>query len=402
MIMKKKRVLLLGAAQHQMFSLKSIQAMGCEVVAIDRNPDSPGFQIADFNENVDIVDIDDVLKVAVKYNIDAILPLTDYGVQIAAAVSEQLGLIGLSPAVARNVTSKAQMRRIWEEKGVPSAKYRVVDDISAAFRAIEELNTWPLILKPSDSRGGGSRGVSRVDSIEDVEAAFKLAQSYYEDKSVIIEEFLDGIEHSMEILVYNKKIQILAVSDKEKLPFPYRVDKSVIYPTILTGKSLNSLKKAAMMAVQALDINNSAVHVELCTTKTGPRLFELGARFGGGHTPNPILLYLTGFDVVQEVTKILLGEIPSAFPMKLSVKGCVYRFLTPPVGILKSVSGLEKLKGLEGILDFGLWVKPGDEIHSVKKGGDRAGYIVAGGDSREEALQLANDAELMIKFNNLS
>lgn len=399
MIIKKKRVLLLGAAQHQVFSLKSIQAMGCEVVVIDRNPESPGFKIADFYEIVDIVDIDGAIKIARKYNIDAIIPLSDYGVQTAAAVSEKLGLIGLSYQVAKNVTSKAKMREIWEEKGVPSAKFKVVNDLSGAYKAIEELNTWPLIFKPTDSRGGGSRGVSRVDSIEEVEEALKFAQSFYEDRSVIIEEFLDGIEHSMEILVYNNTIQVLAISDKEKMPFPYRVDKSVIYPTILTGESLKSLINAAKVAVQALDITNGAVHVELCSTKTGPRLFELGARFGGGHTPNPILLFLTGFDVVQEVTKILLGEAPLAIPKALSKKGCVYRFITPPAGILKSVSGLERVKELDGVLDCGLWVKAGEEIHSVKKGGDRAGYIVTGGNSRDEAIKLADFAESSIFFN---
>lgn len=395
----RKKVLLLGAAQHQIFTLKSVKDLGCIVIITDQNPDSPGFKYADFYEVVDIKDIANTLKVAKKYDIDAIIPLSDYGVQTAAAISEELGLLGLPQKIAKNVTSKAQMRKIWEEKNVPSAKFRVVDNLTDAYKAVEELNTWPLIFKPADSRGGGSRGVLRVNSIEEVKDALNYAQSFYSDKLVVIEEYLDGLEHSMEIIVYNNTIHVLAISDKEKLPPPFRVDKSVIYPTILSGAPLENLISTAKDAVKALDINIGAVHVEMCTTKNGPRLFEIGARFGGGHTPNPILPFLTGFNVVQEVVKIFLGEEPLPFPTHLSDKGCVYRFLTPSPGILKSVIGLRKVRNIKGILDSGLWVKPGDIIHPIKRGGDRAGYIVAGMPTRAEAIKLADYAESNIIFN---
>ncbi len=395
--MRKRRVLVLGAAQHQICSLQAIQDMGCEVVAIDRNMNAPGFQVADFYEVVDIVDVDKALKVAERYRTDAVIPLTDFGVQTAAAIAYTLDQIGISPHIARDVTSKAQMRRAWKRAKVPSVRFRVVRNLGETYRTIEELGTWPLVFKPADSRGGGSRGVSRVDSLNGVPQALEFAQSFYEDKSVVIEEFLEGIEHSLEMVVFEGQMHVLAISDKEKTPYPFRVDKSVIYPTIFTGKELKSIINVARQAVQAIGINVGAVHVEMCTTEGGPKMFELGARFGGGHTPDPIVRYVTGINVVKEVTRILLGEKPLSMSPK-TAKGCIYRFLTPMPGKLRSVSGLEEIQRWEGILDCGLWVRPGEYVHPVRTGGDRAGYIVAGAADRASALNLADRAEAALKF----
>ena len=391
-------MLVLGAAQHQVFTLTAIKAMGCRVVAIDRNPAAPGAAVAEVFEAVDITDATAAIEVARRHRIDAVLPLSDYGVQTAASVAEALGLPGNPPEVARNATSKARMRRLWERAGVPSARFRVVDDLAGAKAAARELGTWPLIFKPADSRGGGSRGISRVDGPSGVEEALRFAQSFYEDKEVVIEEFLDGIEHSLELVVEpGGRHTVLAISDKEKTPPPYRVDKSVIYPTVFSGTDRDRIVDVAVRATRAVGIEIGAVHVELCTTPNGPRMFELGARFGGGHTPHPIVSYLTGVDEIAAVTRLLLGQDPGTLEPRREA-GCVYRFLTPPPGTLDSVGGIDEVRSWDGILDCGVWVGHGSVVRPVRTGGDRAGYLVAGATARATAIALADRAESAIEF----
>jgi len=371
--------------------------MGCRVVAIDRNPDAPGKAAADVFAPVDIADLQGAIDVAREHGVKAVLPLSDYGVQTAAGVASALGLRGNSPEVARNATSKARMRRLWEKAGVPSTRFRVVRDLDAAMQATRELGSWPLIFKPADSRGGGSRGISRVDSPSQIRGALEFAQSFYEDKDVVIEEFLDGIEHSMELVAAGGRFTVLAISDKEKTPPPYRVDKSVIYPTVFRDQDRDRICEVAIEATRALGVEIGAVHVELCSTATGPRLFELGARFGGGHTPHPIVSFLTGVDEIAAVTRLLLGEDPGPLSPRREA-GCVYRFLTPPPGTLDSIHGVYEVRRWDGVLDCGVWAKPGSEVRAVRTGGDRAGYVVTGGQDRESALELADRAEAAIEF----
>jgi biotin carboxylase len=391
-------VLALGAAQHQAFTLTAIKAMGCRVVAIDRNPEAPGRASADVFEAVDITDARGAIDVARRHGIDAVVPLSDYGVQTAAEVAAALGLPGNSPEVARNATSKARMRQLWERAGVPSARFRVARDMAAAVSAVRELDSWPLIFKPADSRGGGSRGISRVDGLAEVGAALEFAQSFYQDKDVVIEEFLEGTEHSLELVAEpGGRFTVLAISDKDKTPPPYRVDKSVIYPTVFQDRERSRIGEVAIDAARALGIEIGAVHVELCTTPTGPRLFELGARFGGGHTPHPIVSFLTGINEIAVVTSLLLGEDPGPISPTREA-GAVYRFLTPPPGTLESIRGVDEVRRWEGVLDSGVWVGPGSQVRAVRTGGDRAGYVVAGGHDRESAIELADRAESAIEF----
>jgi biotin carboxylase len=397
----KKRVMIMGASRYYVRLILAAQELGCEVLATDRNPEAEGFRVADLCEAVDITDIEGSVAAARKHSVDGVVAVNDFGVRTAAAVAHELGLPGISPEVAEYATSKVWMRRRWEGAGVPSARFRVVQTLDEASAAVEELGTWPLILKPADSRGGGSRGVSRIDNGDQLARALAFAQSFYEDKAVIVEEFLEGIEHSAETLTYGGETYVLAVSDKVKTPPPYRVDKSVIYPSVFGGSELRKIHDVAKAAVRAMGITLGAAHIEMCTTRDGPRLFEIGARCGGGGTPDPIVPFVTGVEVFKEVVRIALGERPCNLT-PLYTKGCVYRFLTPQPGVVGRIRGLEEVRGWENILDCEVLVKEGGRVRSVRTGGDRAGFIIAGGETRKEAIALADKAESHISFEYLA
>jgi biotin carboxylase len=393
----KKRLMILGGSRYYIRSIMAAKELGCEVIVTDRNSEAEGFAHADYFDVMDITDIDGSLEVAKKFEIDGIVPVNDFGVRTAAAIAEELGLVGISPLVAEYTTNKACMRKNWEEAGVPSAMYEVVKSLEEAYAAVEKLDRWPLVLKPADSRGGASRGVSRIINGSEIKEAFEFAQSFYEDKSVVIEEFLDGIEHSIETITYNRETYVLAVSDKVKTPPPFRVDKSVIYPTIFEDEKLERIHEVAKLAVHALGINIGPAHIELCSTSDGPKLFELGARCGGGGTPDPIVPFLTGIEMFKEVVRIALGEKPQQL-IPSYTKGCVYHFITPQPGRVRKITGLEGIRKWNNILDFEVFIGEGDEVQQVKTGGDRAGFIIAGGETREEAVSLTKQAEEQIRF----
>jgi len=384
-----KRVLILGASRYHVRAICAAREIGCETIVVDRNAKAEGFEYADHFEVIDFSDAERTMQVSHEYDIDGVIPLNDYGVPTAAAVAAELDLPGISPEAAIYATSKAWMRQRWAEAGVPSAQYRIARSVEETRIAASEIDSWPLVVKPVDSRGGGSRGVSVVEGPADIGKAVTFAQQYCTDNAIIIEEYLQGLEHSIETITYEGKIHVLAIADKEKTPLPYRVDKSVIYPTIATGKERKRIAEVAKAAVKALDIEIGPAHVEMCTTDDGPRLFELGARCGGGGTPDPILPFLTGVNMFQEVVRIAIGEEPKRLLPRYR-KGCVYRFLTPPPGIVSHVSGLETLLDWDGILDCYVPLRAGDKIPQVKTGANRSGFIIAGGETRQEAVNLAD------------
>lgn len=394
----KKKVLILGASKYCVRSIISAKEIGCEVIVTDRNPEAEGFKFADRYEVVDITNIEGSIEVAKKYRVDGVVAINDFGVITASAIASELGLVGIGEDTARYTTNKGLMRQKWWKDGIPSPRFRVVETFDEILCAVEELGGFPLIMKPSDL-GSASRGVSRIDKAEELESAFDFAKRYTsnKDKHIVIEEFVVGSEHSMEMIIYDGEKHIIAVSDKVKVPFPYRVDKSVTYPTNLSPDKLESVCEIAKRSVESLGINIGAVHVELCVTDRGPVLFELGARCGGGGTPDPIVPFLTGVEMFKEIIRIAIGEEPHNLK-PLYTKGCVYRFITPKPGKIKKIEGLDEVKKWPGILDCEIFVKTGDEVNPVKTGNDRSGFIIAGANNRMDAIELADRAEVNIKF----
>lgn len=386
-----KRVLILGASRYYIRAIESAKRAGYYTLVIDRNIDSPGFEYAHEHAAVDITDFKGALKYAAAKKIDGIVALNDFGVYTAAYVSGRLNLPGLTVEEAEIATSKAKLREKWAEKGQPNPSYRIVRSLDECYGACRDIG-FPVIFKPSVSMGG-SRGVIFVDDVEKVEEAYAFSSGFYTDKTILVEEFMDGVEHSAEVLVYEGKGYVLAIADRSKTSFPARVDKNIVYPTRLTGERRRELERVIIDSVTSLGIRNGCAHVECCTLPSGEvKLFELGARPGGGGIPDPIVTYLTGVNEIEQYLKICTGDKPDHLA-PLYERGCNYHFLTPSPGVVKRVSGLEDILTRENILDAALFVKPGDTIREIKIGADRSGFIIAGGEDAEEALRIGREAE---------
>lgn len=393
-----KKIIILGASRYYSKCIESAREAGYYVIAVDRNPESEGFAAADLGIACDIVDKEGVLALAKEHQVNGIVPVNDYGVPTAAWVSTQLGLPGISPEVAELATNKELMRKEWIAKGVNCPKVEVVNHKSEFQNAIDKVGL-PVIFKPAHGIGGASRGVIVVRAEEEIEEAIEFTTSFYDDHTTLVESFIDAeVEHSAEVIVHNRQAHVIAIADKIKTPLPFRVDKNVLYPTRIEGDRLAALKTAIGESVLALGINDAVAHVEIATLKDGGFcLFELGARCGGGGTPDPIVKYCTGVHEFVEFVRILSGDEPSMVKPDRNL-GCNYHFLTPEPGKLTSVTGEENVLALDEVLDFELFIKGGQKVPPVTVGTERAGFIIATGKDRESALQNGIKAEAMLHF----
>ncbi len=389
------KILVLGASRYYVDSIKVAKKFGYKVYVVDRVESSPGFMFADQSEICDIRDIDKVETLCRKWKINAVVPVNDYGVPTAAEVSLRLGLRGLSINAAQASTSKALMRKKWNSEGLPSPKFEVHSDIASIHEAIIRIG-FPSILKPAHGVGGGSRGVVVVRTESEIKDCIRVSQSYYDDKATIIEEFVDGIsEHSCEVILDNGDPKLIVVGDKEKSRLPFRVDRSVIYPTNLMLDQIEIVEEVVCRAVVSLGINVGAAHVEFAMTESGPVLFELGARCGGGATPSLITPYVTGVELFIQQIRSLLGETLE-IKRRTEFRGCVYRFLFFEPGKVQSVNNWDSVTNDLQVLDCELFVKPNDQVVEVRSGLDRSGYMVVAGVNRADALQKTFDLESLI------
>lgn len=383
------RILILGGGRYNVPSIRAARAAGFMTYVADRNPDAPGFAAADRGLDIDLNDCESLIRAVTDIGgIDGVVSMAEVGVRAAASISATLGLPSITQKAAANATSKAAMRRLWKKMGKYSADFEVVATSGEAEHATSRLGRFPLIFKP-DRSFGGSRGVTRVEKQDDVADAFHAAKAGgLSNSDVVIERWIEGSEHSAEVLIWQGRTSVLCIGQKVKSLPPYRVDVSVQYPADLTPLQEAAVADMCQQSVTALGLTQGVAHVEFGYSEDGPVLFELGARCGGGHTPQ-IAHHVSGVNEFVEACRMACGISPDQFTPRTQ-RGADYRFLVFEPGTVARIEIPDGLSTNERILDVGLTVHPGDIIRPLHSTADRAGFLVTIAETRQEAVELAD------------
>lgn len=394
-----KRILILGGGRYNVPSIHAAREAGFTTIVADKNPAAPGLKAADHALPIDLADCDSLIQAVTKLGgVDGVVSMAEIGVRPAANISARLGLPSISEDAAANATSKAAMRRRWQSLGRYSTGFEVVSTVDQALAAVEHLAQFPLILKP-DRSFGGSRGVTRVERAEDVVSAFHAAQAGgLANSHIVVEHCVEGSEHSAEVLIWNGKTSVLCIGQKIKSLLPYRVDVSVQYPVQLTAQQEAAVADMCDRAVHAVGLTQGTAHVEFGYTAQGPVLFEVGARCGGGHTPQ-IAHHVSGVNEFIEACRMACGIPPSQFA-PTSRWGADYRFLVFPPGVVEAIDMPDTLNQDGTVLDVGVTIQPGDEIRPLRSTSERAGFLVAVGETLQQAVARADRGcrEILIHY----
>jgi biotin carboxylase len=158
--------------------------------------------------------------------------------------------------------------------------------------------------------------------------------------------------------------------------------------------------EAARATGEALGIENGPTYTQLRLGSDGPRVGEVAARLGGGHDAElcraALGVDLNGLALAAAVGEPL--ELPRPEPR---VGGACVLFLVPPAGVLGSVEGVDEARAVEGVVDVRIYREPGAVLSSLRRGADRAGAVIAVGDSRGQALERGRRAADLVRFETV-
>jgi biotin carboxylase len=369
------------------------------VIAVDRNPAAPGFPYADRRAILSAEDERGIVRLARAERVDGILaPGIDWPVAIAARVSESLGLPHpISPETAALSVSKARQRERFAEAGVPQARSQVARTPDEARGAAERIG-FPCVLKPADRQG--QIGLSVVDRPDGVVAAFTEAASAARGGAVLVEELIPGREVTVNAFSEGGEFTALTATDRiTAQPPAFGVALAHAWPSRLLPEEVGAAVTAARGAVEALGIAQGPSYTQVLAAPDGPRVVEVAARLGGGHDAE-LCEAVLGVDLNGRAIAAVLGEDTSNTVLQATPRvggGCV-RFLVAPEGELVATLGVDEARSTEGVVDVLLYRAPGHRFGPLLRGGDRAGAIIAVGESRDDALARADRAAECIRF----
>ena len=389
-----KKILILGAGLYYRQVIQQIADSGFYVLAVDRDSSAAGGRYAHKFVPIDIIDQKAVLEFAREEKIDGVMAINDFGTRTAAYISNAMNLPGLATEVVEASNDKGLMRDVWRRSGLSIPTYRIISNQIELRQAANQIG-YPCVLKPTDC-GGGSRGISVIYSDADLQWAFDFAKPYGHNHRFIVEEYMEGLDLTVESITVDGQVHILAMSDKDKLNQRNRVTTSLNYPAALNSKDSKQVKQLVVGAVAAIGIDIGMAHTEVMVTKDGPKLIEIGARGGGGHLFHTCIEACSGFQAPVETAYLLTGHSINIPPLKN--RGAVYRFFNTPQGILRKVRNIDKAMQIQGVLDLTIVKKSGEMVGDLKNGLDRIGFVVTRGESRAEAMERANKVEQILHF----
>ena len=383
-----KRLMVLGAGLLQIPIIKKARDLGYYTIVVDGDEHAAGLKLADKPIVDDITDPEEMLRVAIREKIDGVIhPCSEVAMNCMGYINEKLNLAGVKRDVIERATNKEKMRRAFEEYGAPSPKSFGLNSFDGIESVLGQLKG-DFIIKPS--RSSGSRGVTKIikgTDIEIIREAFDRAYNESRDNSVVIEDFVDGPEFSVEIIVYDSEVHVLAVTDKKTTEAPYFVELGHNQPSLFSKEDTDKIKDAAIRGVKALGLSNCEAHAEVKLSKDGAFLMEIGARLGGDFISTELVHLSTGIDMVAASLSLVLGLKPDLEP-KTKGQGAAIRYFTPKPGVVTSIENTE-IANKEYVQCIDIYSHIGDTIRCVKSSLDRSGHVIVVGKDAKEAVERA-------------
>jgi len=395
------------------FTLKRLKDLGCELIILNATENWGGaytshWILADTNDHTaSLRAVKDFFEKHPELGPDGVITFWEDDVLLASRIRDRFGLIGIPYDVARRARDKFLFRDFCATHGLPAPRYAMIGDEQDPEEAVRGM-TFPMVVKPV--YGASSAYVVRVNNAQelqetvsylrnnistDVESALSVSSA------IMAEEYIDGNEVDIDMLLQNGKIKFWSMSDNDATREPYFVETGQCIPSRLSQSQQLELVSMAEEMLERLGVENGCIHFEAKYGSRGPMPIEINLRMGGDEVYY-FVKTAWGVDLIEHAAKVMLGEyVPRIVKPERPKKFVSGKYFLPPYsGVLTSLSLPKKVK--DGELQF--FKEVGDAVLAPPLGYEYLGwtYAVADtlGEAEERVERVMSDVEIEIaKFS---
>ena len=368
----KEKIAVLGANEPLIPYYRQAKELGYQIVGIAYEKGAVCKTYCDKFYPISFADKEKVLEVCKKEKIDGIISFSlESALPTLVYVANAMGLVSNSEDSIAITQSKYAQRKALEQAGIPVPKYFLIEDKDDLSKV---RCNFPVIVKPVDS--GGSQGICKVDSEDNLEDAYHFAVAYSRSSNVIIEEFIDGREFSVEYISHQGQHFFIQITDKVTSGPPRFVEMQHHQPADISSAIKHRIQEMVEKALTALKITDSASHTEIKLNSRGDLyIIETGARMGGGYITSDLVRLSTGYDFVEGAIKLAINQFEKpVFPQNMFSGVFFYSKLAPEVGDV-----IRRHNQWPEIVEWDILDVPLMEVYS---NADRCGYFIYQSKSR--------------------
>ena len=360
-----KTLAIIGASYLQRPLVERAKQMGLRTICFAWPQGAVCKDLCDIFYPVSITEREEILKLCRAEQIDGVCTIaSDVAAPTVAYVAEQMGLTGNSYEAALRAHDKHKMREALVAAGVDCPAFVTVGNERRACEGME----LPLIVKPSDR--SGSLAVTKVTRWQDLDAAVEEALRVSLAHEALIEEFIEGREISVEMISCHGQHYALQITDKTTTEAPHFVELAHHQPSNLPEAMQERIFAITRQALNALGLTNGASHSEYKITKSGRVVvMEIGGRMGGDFIGSDLVRLSTGYDFLQGVIEVALGQTIHPEPKALAHSGVYFLSAETP----------EVLPYIQRAADYPEIVaaeQTDTELRPLTCSADRSGYFI--------------------------
>tara|TARA_B100000315_G_C14558167_1_gene579226 strand:- start:766 stop:1986 length:1221 start_codon:yes stop_codon:yes gene_type:complete len=397
-------LLFLGAGRWQCYGIKCARQLGIRTIAVDANPDAIGFDHSDKVINIDFhKNEDSVITALEKYNFylrGVISYCNEKGMRLASKIRGMYGLAGIDEKITENMVNKYHQRKKWTKHNLPCPKWKLIESLVLDIKKIDDGLSYPLIIKPIDS--SGSRGVIKINERDELSTGLTYAQKFSADGRLIIEEYFDGDEYTVESITINNVTTILTVTKKAKVLNTQNTVANQLESINTHDELYLILSKLAINALSALGYDNGPGHTEILHNKVTNKiiLVETAGRGAGFKVFESLVPKVSGYNFTNATLFQAIKEKFEA-PVQISNNYGIIKYFTGKKGTVVSIKGFEKIKNFHNnkiSIEGSPFVNLGEKLETPSTDGDRLGYLMGWGKRRSDVFDIFIDHFEKISF----
>lgn len=399
-----KKILVIGAGIGQFFLAKKIKQHGHYLITISLPGDYPVIEIADKVYYEDIFNKDGVLEIARKEKIDAVISdQNDLMMPTVAYVAEKMGLPGNSVSIVESYCNKNTFRDNCDKLGIPVPRHAAVNTLS--IPEIMKGVPFPWMVKPADSQS--SVGVTRVNNMNEFNAALSFALSKSKTHSSIVEEFFCGQEVVCEGFIYKGRYYNLGFADRKYFDLPNLfIPSQTLFPSMIPNCVSEKIIGFEKRMAEYTKPEFAIVHSEYLYNPTNGeiRVVESALRGGGVYISSHLVPLYTSIDINEVLLECVFGNQVDieAILSKRNDRASGYVCFYLPEGIITSVEGMDRLHELPFVKMLSVSdIKIGEKTHAMTHKGQRLGPILLSADNRRQLEQYIEKIKCTMRVNVL-
>lgn len=383
-----KRAIVLGGVSPHIALIQNLKNRGYEVLLVDYYENPPAKPYADEHIQESTLDRDLIVRIAKERQADLVITTcVDHANVIMTYTAELLNLPHpYSYETALDVTDKGRMKRIMKENNVSTSDFMILNDKSQ----LDGLQlTFPMVIKPVDNNG--SKGVKKVDSMEELYAAYDASAGYSKTNEVIVEGFNEGSEIQIDCYAYEDKAEVLMVRKKLKMPIAKGMAMqsfgSIIPPT-LSEKARQEVQNIADGIAKAFKLKYVPFFIQAIVKNDDIRVIEFSPRLGGGLSYKLIQM-VSGFNLLDAAVDAYFQK-PRTIDTDRKNKVYATQIVYAKHGTFDHVEGFDELLENHVIETVDFMVAKGDVFGKEMDSKNRCAAYIVCADSKEEVVEKIN------------